>query len=322
MPLILPRRAMLGGMAGAALAAPAAAAAKRGKAPAPISSLPVWNGPVPGGVPAGLIEQEIPRSPTGPADDTAFLHVTQPRLLHCRPARPNGAAILLVPGGSYARVAIGLGGTELLRAFAKAGYSAFLLKYRLPGDPWKAGPDAPLQDAQRAMRVIASMAASEGFDASRVAVWGGSAGGHLAARLANTKAPAYAQTDARDALPFSVRAAILLYPVNLMTGEYIHTPSMKALLANRQSGDTLDYSAQGSISPQSPPTFVAHALDDTVVPVENGLAYFKALRDAKVPAELHVQETGGHGFGWNRSNSGPAWDWPKLALAFIQRHGA
>lgn len=320
MPLILPRRTLLGGMASAALAAPAAA--KRSKAPAVIASLPVWNGPVPGGVPAGLIEQEIPRSPAGPRDDTAFLHVTQPRLLHCRPARPNGAAILLVPGGSYARVAIGHGGAELLRAFASAGYSAFLLKYRLPGDPWQAGPDAPLQDAQRAMRVINGMAQREGFDPARIAVWGGSAGGHLAARLSNMRAPAYAPTDALDDLPFAVRAAILLYPVNLMAGDFVHHPSMKALLANRKAGHATDYSAQGSISSQSPPTFVAHALDDTVVPVENGLAYFKALRDAKVPAELHVQETGGHGFGWTRPTSGPAWDWPKLALAFIQRHGA
>ncbi|MFM6932931.1 MAG: alpha/beta hydrolase [Novosphingobium sp.] len=322
MPLNLPRRTLLGGMASAALAAPAAAASKRGKVPAPISSLPVWNGHVPGGVPAVLTEQEIPRSPTGPADDTAFLHVTQPRLLHCRPAQPNGAAILLVPGGSYARVAIGHGGAELLRAFASAGYSTFLLKYRLPGDPWQAGPDAPLQDAQRAMRVISGMAQREGFDPARVAVWGGSAGGHLAARLANTKAPAYTPIDALDELPFAVRAAILLYPVNLMAGDFVHQPSKKALLANRKAGDAMDYSAQGAISPQSPPTFVAHALDDTVVPVENGLAYFKALRDAKVPAELHVQETGGHGFGWNRTDAGLAWDWPKLALAFIHRHGA
>lgn len=288
-------------------------------APAAISILPVWNGAPPGGVPAGLTEQEIPRSPTGPADDTAFLHVTCPTLLHCRPARPNGAAILLVPGGSYMRVAIGRGGADLLRAFAGAGYNAFLLKYRLPGDPWSSGPDAPLQDAQRALRVIRSIANGEAFDPRRIALWGGSAGGHLAARLANTTQSAYAPEDAIDHQPLGVSAAILLYPVNRMNGAFVHAPSRKELLGQRSETEAKAFEAQASVTAASPPTFLAHALDDAVVPVENSLDYFAALRSARVPAELHVQEAGGHGFGWNRPDGSP-WDWPALCMAFIQRH--
>lgn len=320
MSLILPRRTLLGGMA---LAPLAKARAAGGKAqPAPITSLSVWSDGVPGGIPAGLVEQEIPRSPTGPADDTAFLHVTRPTLLQCRPARPNGAAILLVPGGSYARVAIGHGGTELLRAFAGLGYSAFLLKYRLPGDPWSAGPDAPLQDAQRALRAITALSGRERFDPRRIAVWGGSAGGHLAARLANTRAPVYAAQDAIDAVPLTIRAAILLYPVNLMTGPYVHAPSRAALQTSAKSGLDGNLAAEASISSHAPPTLVAHALDDTVVPVENSLSYFTQLRKTGIAAELHVQESGGHGFGWNRAGTTEAWDWPRLAVAFLQRHGA
>lgn len=320
MPLTLPRRSFIGGTAGAALLGSGPLAAKA-TAPAPISILPVWNGAPPGGTPPGLTEQEIPRSPTGPADDTAFVHVTRPSLLHCRPARPNGAAVLLIPGGSYMRVAIGHGGADLLRAFAQAGYNAFLLKYRLPGDPWAIGPDTPLQDAQRALRVIRSLAASEAFDPQRIALWGGSAGGHLAARLANSASPAYSSRDAVDSQPLGVKAAILLYPVNRMTGTFVHAPSRKELLGTRSDAQAAAFEAQASVTAASPPTFLAHAIDDTVVPVENSLDYFAALRSARVPTELHLQENGGHGFGWNRSGGG-VWDWPALALAFVRRHGA
>lgn len=320
MSLILPRRSVLGGLAGATLLQ-GRAVARTGEA-ARSSSMPIWKDHAPGGAPDGIVEKEVPRSPAGPADDTAFLHVTSPCLLHCRPSKPNGAAILLIPGGGYTRVAIGRGGAELLRAFAGAGYSAYLLKYRLPGDPWAAGANAPLQDAQRALQVVAWLADQENFDAGRIAVCGGSAGGHLAARLANTRSRAYDPVDALDASPAAVRAAILLYPVNLMTGDHAHLASRRALLAHTPAPNPAAYAAEASIGPGSPPTFLVHALDDTVVSVENSISYFMALRAARIASELRVQESGGHGFGWNQPNSDQAWDWPALALRFIQRHGA
>ncbi|WP_246448664.1 alpha/beta hydrolase [Novosphingobium flavum] len=288
---------------------------------APISIVPLWPDGPPGGIPAGLAEQEIPRSPTGPADDTAFLHVTRPVLLHCRPTRPNGAAVLIVPGGGYVRVAIGLGGEALLRAFAAAGYSAYLLRYRLPGDSWQAGPDAPLQDAQRALRLIRSRAWVDGFAAERIAVWGGSAGGHLAARLVNAARPVYAAADAVDALPLGVKAALLLYPVNLMTGPFVHAQSRQELLGAAPRADANGYAAEAGVAAGSPPTFLAHALDDGVVPVDNSLSYLAALRRAGVPSELHVVESGGHGFGWAGEDGAPL-PWTGLALRFLARHGA
>lgn len=320
MSLNLERRALLGGIALAGAGAGLPARAKAG-APLSIATMPLWTKAPPGGVPAGLAEQEVPRSPTGPADDTAFLHVTSPMLMHCRPSRPNGAAVLLVPGGGYVRVAIGHGGKELLRRFADAGYHAFLLKYRLPGDAWAAGADAPLQDAQRALRLVRTLATGEGFDPARVALWGGSAGGHLAARLANTADPAYSPADAIDAQPLGVRAAILLYPVNLMAGPFVHAPSRQALSGPRAVLPAEGLAAEAGLSPTSPPTFLAHALDDTVVPVENALSYFAAMRRAGTAGEFHVQESGGHGFGWTRAD-GSVWGWPQQALDFIRRHGA
>lgn len=320
MPMNLKRRSLLEGLGVAGLVGSGTAMAKSARRPA-IGAMPVWAGAAPDSVPKGLVEQEITRSPTGPADDTAFLHVTQPILLHCRPARPNGAAILLIPGGGYWRVAIGRDGRELLSAFAAEGYSTYLLKYRLPGDGWDAGPDAPLQDAQRALRLIRSMAASEGFDPQRIALWGGSAGGHLAARLANSSSVTYEARDAVDGQPLGVKAAILLYPVNHMTGPHVHAQSRQQLLGTRSDAEAANYSAEATITSASPPTFLAHALDDRAVTVENSLSYFASLRRAGVPGELHVQESGGHGFAWTRPDGLP-WDWPPLALSFIRRHGA
>lgn len=287
-----------------------------------ISEFPIWTGNPPGPMPTGLVEQEIPRSPTGPADDTAFLHVARPTLLHCRPVHPNGAAILLIPGGSYQRVAIGYGGRELLRKFAAKGYAAYLLKYRLPGDAWATGPNAPLQDAQRALRLIRARGATEGFDPDRIALWGGSAGGHLAARLANVAIGAYPASDRIDSLPLGVRAALLLYPVNLMSGPHVHAPSREALASHASSGIAIDsLAAEASVSSVTPPTFLSHALDDRVVPAENSLSYFAVLRRAGVPSELHVQELGGHGYAWSRVD-GSDWGWPEQALEFLRRHGA
>lgn len=342
MPLILPRRALLAGgllvsgQAAVGLAAPglssgglsgagATASGKIGPANAPIDRLPVWPDLPPGGTPEGLVEREIPRSPTGPADDTAFLHVTRPELLHCRPKVPNGAAVLIVPGGGYARVAIGHAGLDLLRAFAAAGYAAFLLKYRLPGDGWAGGPDAPLQDAQRALRVIRARAATDGFDPARIAVWGGSAGGHLAARLGNVTRAAYPPRDAIDQEPLGLRAAILMYPVNLMTGPFRHAQSRTQLLGAQDDGAADVLAAEAGISPATPPTYLSHAIDDLVVPVENGLSYLAALRRAGVRCEMQVREAGGHGYGWHDASAGagaPPLDWTGQALAFLRRHGA
>lgn len=321
------RRGLLGAIGAAGLLA----GCKRAAPPPPdrpgaFTTFPIWPGAIPGGTPAGVTEREMPRIEGAPPGDTVFVHVTQPTLTMCAPRKPNGAAILLLPGGGYRQVAIGGGGQRLMQGFADAGYCAFMLKYRLPGDPWAAGPDAPLQDAQRALRMVRSRADAEGFDAGRIALWGGSAGGHLAARLCTASRPAYGAVDGIDALPLGVKAAILHYPVNLMTGPHAHAGSREHLFAHDRAtaADPVRlarFSAEADIGPATPPTFLVHALDDTVVPVENSLSCFAALRRHGVPAELHVQETGGHGFGWNRPD-GSAWDWQAMALNFLQRHVA
>ncbi|WP_235530229.1 alpha/beta hydrolase [Sphingomonas sp. Leaf62] len=287
---------------------------------APLTYRPIWPGAAPGGERVTEAEQEIPRSPTGPKDDTAFLHVRTPTMAHIAPANPNGAAILLVPGGGYLRVAIGNGGRALLQFFADQGYHAYLLKYRLPGDPWAAGPDAPLQDAQRALRLIKAEAKANAIAIDRIGVMGFSAGGHLAAMLAYRSDETYCPVDAVDAQPLGIRVAGLLYPVALMGAPGTHKGSQDQLLGKDPTPEkALRARTDARINAASPPTFIAHAIDDRVVSVDNGLALLAALRRAKRPAEAYLPEIGGHGFGVMLDGQ-PA-PWTSLFFAFAKRHG-
>jgi acetyl esterase/lipase len=215
------RRTLITAAALSGLAAPAAAATLGQSIPVPqgFTRFPIWKGPAPGGEKVTVKEEEALRKPDGPADDSFFAHIVTPTLTMLRPARPNGAAMLLIPGGGYTRVAIGHEGYAIARRFAEAGYTCFVLLYRLPADGWAAGADAPLQDAQRALRVIRSLAPREQFSPERIGVIGFSAGGHLAAWL-STRAPreTYAPRDAIDREPLNLSVAGLMYPVIMMEG--------------------------------------------------------------------------------------------------------
>ncbi|MGN7159542.1 alpha/beta hydrolase [Sphingomonas sp. SAFR-052] len=312
------RRTFLG--VGAALGIATALPALAQPGSASLAYRPIWPGAAPGGEKVTATEQEIPRSPTGPKDDTAFLHVRTPTIAHIAPTKPNGAAILLIPGGGYLRVAIGNGGRALLQFFADRGYHAYLLKYRLPGDPWAAGPDAPLQDAQRALRLIKAEANGNGVAIDRIGVMGFSAGGHLAAMLVYRTDATYTPVDAADAQPLGVRAAGLLYPVALMGTPGTHKGSQDQLLGKDPSPDqTVRARTDAWIGAASPPTFIAHAIDDKVVSVDNGLALLAALRRSKRPAEAYFPEIGGHGFGVMLDGQ-PA-PWTNLFFDFAKRHG-
>jgi len=313
---MLDRRTLIAAGAATGLI-PAAARAARARH----QSFEIWPTHPPGPPRSPVTEQEVPRSPAGPADDTAFLHVTRPTLTYLAPVRPNGAALLLIPGGGYQRVAIGHGGRALLEHFADQGYAAYLLKYRLPGDGWAAGPDAPLQDAQRALRHIRARAASAGHAPERIGAMGFSAGGHLAAMLASRAGATYAPVDAIDRQPLGIKVSALLYPVVLMTGAHVHRPSREELLGPSPDPARAErYSPAAAVSPRTPPTFLAHALDDRVVPAENGLAMLSALRSAGVPTEAYLPEIGGHGFGLQDRARAPL-PWPGLFAAFAARHG-
>lgn len=314
------RRALLG-LAAGLMAAPALARAADAASP-PVETVDLWPDAAPGGEKVSVTEQVILRTPGGDPNDTAFLNVTKPWLTMRRPAKPNGAAVLMIPGGGYMRVAVGKKGGPIDAWLASLGITAFVMDYRLPADGWAAGPDVALQDAQRAIRLIRARAPSLGVDPAKVATIGFSAGGHVAARLATQfDRETYAPVDDADKLPTRPFAAGLFYPVVTMTAPYAHGGSLKQLLgANPTDAQRQAASAEQHVPADTPPTFIAAAADDKVVPVENSVLMWQALRAQKIPVEMHLQEVGGHGFGLKdrEGRLAPA----MIALdAFFKRHG-
>lgn len=316
----LDRRNFLATAIAAAAVMPAAARVRPGSNV--VETFPIWPAGPPGGDGLSVRDEVIKRSPDGPDDDVAWPHVATPMLTVVRAARPNGAAVLLVPGGSYSRVALRRGGSEIAHLFAARGFTAFDLLYRLPHDGWAAGPDAPLQDAQRAMRVIRERHARWGLDPARIAVLGFSAGGHLAARLAGRSAlETYAPVDAADRQSARPAVAGLLFPVITLAGPDAHAGSRQALLGTDASAARVHrFSAETDLPADMPPSFLAHAANDPVVPPANSLHMFAALQAAKIPAELMMFELGGHGLPLIQPDRSPH-PWPDLFLTFARRHG-
>lgn len=293
------------------------------KAEAPdLSIQDLWPGDAPGGERITTPEEVILRHPGGDPNDTAFLHVRKPWLLLRRPAKPNGAAILLIPGGGYVRVAVSKAGGDIDAWLASLGYTVFTMDYRLPGDPWAAGPEVALQDAQRAMRLIRSRSQELGFDPARVGVMGFSAGGHVAGLLATRFDKAiYTPVDAADTLSAKPTVAAMCYPVVTMMQPYAHQQSMHAALgANPTDEARQANSLELHVPPDAPPVFVCATTNDPVVPHQNAMLMFDALNTAKIPTELHLYEGATHGFPL-KDKQGELLPWGPQALHFMQKHG-
>ena len=313
-----PGRRDLLGLAAAVGAVPAVGRARTG----PLEVTPIWPGESPGGEAVRVTEEVVLRTPGGDPEDTAFMHVTRPWLMMRRPAVSNGAAVLIIPGGGFRRVAVSRAGGTMDRWLASLGFTAFVMNYRLPADGWAAGPDVSLQDAQRAIRVIRARAPSLGLDPERVAVLGFSAGGHVAARLATRfDHPAYAAIDAADSLSSRPTACGLFFPVVTLTAPHAHGGSLRQMLGDTPSDEARNaVSAERHVPANAPPTFIAAAADDPVVPVENSLMMWSALRAQKIASEMHLFEVGGHSLG-GLNPSDPAAAWPGLLTGFLTRHG-
>jgi acetyl esterase/lipase len=290
-------------------------------AAAPPPRVQLWPGVAPGSEGLVLVQRVVERSADPALPDRYVDGVIAPSLAVYRPARPDGRALLVIPGGGYRRVVLDKEGSALTAAFAEGGgLTVFVLQYRLPGEGHRNARDVPLADAQRALRLIRRHAAEWGLDAASVGVMGFSAGGHVAASLATRHAErVYAPQDAADALDARPAYAVLVYPVIDM-GAYAHPGSRQELL-----GDAADpaavhaYSLQERIDASTPPVFLLHAQDDSTVPVENTLLFEAALRRAGIEHETHLYAHGGQGCGV-RGAQGTLASWPALAIAWIRAH--
>ncbi|MBO9708847.1 MAG: alpha/beta hydrolase [Caulobacter sp.] len=290
--------------------------------PDPTEVLPLWPGDPPGSTGVTATETVTERGDAKGLRDRAVTHTRKPTLTVFRPAKPNGAAVILMPGGGYERVVVDKEGFETARWLADRGYACFVLLYRLPGDGWAAGADAPLQDAQRAVRLVRSKAGAMGFAPSRLAVMGFSAGGHVAASVTTRfDAQAYEPVDAADGLSARPDLSALIYPVISM-GASAHTGSRRRLLGPSPTPEAVAaYSPDQGVGDKVPPVFLLHAADDATVPVANTLMMFAALRAKAIPTEMHVFEEGGHGFGLRAIAGKPVAAWPTLFETFARRHG-
>jgi len=247
-------------------------------------------------------------------------NVASPDLHVFRPEHSNGHALLVMPGGAYWFVSVANEGVDLARRMNALGYTVFVLTYRLPGEGWKKRSDVPLQDAQRAMRVIRANASAYGYQADKVSVLGFSAGGHLAATLATQHAEhCYDAVDAVDTLSARPMAAGLVYPVVTMDARWTHAKSRELLLGDAPSAAEVERrSAERHVDANTPPTFLVHALDDEAVPVENSLQLLSALRAARRPVEAHFVQEGGHAFGVGRPGT-PSAQWIPLFSSWLGR---
>jgi acetyl esterase/lipase len=266
----------------------------------PTKVIELWNGPAPGDK-GDIGEEADTTKPTDrPVAGKAVIrlgHVSKPTISIYRPpaAKDMGAAVVVCPGGAYQILAMDLEGTEVCDWLNSIGVTGVLLKYRVPKRAGLEKYTAALQDAQRAMGIVRSKAPEWNLDPNRIGILGFSAGGHLAAALSNNyQERTYPKVDDADAVSCRPDFAILIYPGYLVVKE-----------ENNKIAPELN------ITSNTPPTFIAMAEDDPVR-VENALFYAEALHTAKVPMELHIYPTGGHGYGL-RPTKDRVTTWPERA---------
>ena len=263
-------------------------------------AIPLWSAGAPGAL--------------GTAD------VDQPLMTPYLPpqGRANGTAVVIFPGGGYQHLSMEKEGSDVANWLAGSGVTAFVVRYRL-------GPayhhPAMLSDAQRAIRTVRARAAEWGLDPRRVGVIGFSAGGHLASSAGtHYDGGAAMNGDVIERVSSRPDFMMLLYPVITMRDPFVHRGSRTNLLGQQPEASLVELmSNETQVNRDTPPTFLVHSTDDKTVPVENSLMFYAALRAAAVPAEMHIYEYGGHGFGLAAADP-VLGAWTTVAESWMRRH--
>jgi len=254
--------------------------------------LKLWNGKAPIG--DGKFEQ------------------AETRITVYKPEKANGTAIVICPGGGYIRLVTGVEGDGISAWLNRHGITAIVLEYRLPAGR----PYVPLLDAQRAIRTVRANAKAWGIDPAKVGIMGFSAGGHLA----STAGTHFDDGDPKADDPIDRNGCrpdftILVYPVITM-GEKTNQGTKDNLLGKNPDAKLVElFSNEKQVTTKTPPTFLAHAIDDRGVVPDNSKMFYEALRMQKVPAKYLELPSGGHGLNGNK---GPLWDaWQEQSLAWL-----
>ncbi|TWU30252.1 alpha/beta hydrolase [Bythopirellula polymerisocia] len=281
----------------------------------------LWNGDAPGSEDFTDIETSEERGEPG-VPNSWVTQVKQPTLtlFPASSEKNSKTAVIVCPGGGYGGLAFDKEGNEVAQWFADRGVTAFVLKYRHGGGPHQ--HPVPLSDVQRAMRIVRSSANVLGYQPDRIGVMGFSAGGHLASSIGtHFDSGDESAEDTIDRKSCRPDFLILIYPVISMDSEITHGGSRNNLLGDQPADKVVELmSNELQVTDDTPPTFLVHATDDGAVPVENSLRFYRALVDHKVPAELHVFDEGGHGFGM-RQKEKPVGEWPHLLENWLGSRG-
>ncbi|HEY2823381.1 MAG TPA: alpha/beta hydrolase [Candidatus Acidoferrum sp.] len=268
------------------------------------TQIPIW----PKGAPGTTASNPAAESDTTTAKDNLIAgkplirlgNVSNPTITLYQPTtKPTGAAVVVFPGGGYHILAIDLEGTEVCDWLTSSGIACIILKYRVPDSGPFPKSSAALQDAQRAVGLVRSNAAEWHIDPNRTGVLGFSAGAHLAAALStHYDQRLYDTVDSADNVSCRPDFAVIVYPGYLAIAENNFAPN-----------------AEIHPTEKTPPSFIVQSEDDPVH-IENSTVYFLALKNAKVPAELHIYAEGGHGWGLRPTNQ-PVTHWPKLVETWL-----
>jgi len=271
--------------------------------------IPIWPEGVPGGLPNATPEivEEGGR--------VSNVHVPTVAVYPAAPAVANGTAVVVCPGGGYARLAADHEGDAVAKWLNGLGVSAFVLRYRLK----EYGHPAPLRDVLRAIRLVRSEAAKWKVDPARIGVLGFSAGGHLASSAATLFDAPEGRTGAPlDTVSARPDFAILVYPVISLKPPYYHSGSKVNLIGEKAAPDLVDHLCTDlQVTPRTPPTFLVHGGTDATVAPENSVLFYSALRRAGVPAEMHLYQEGPHGIGL-KPGYGPMSDWPARCAEWMK----
>lgn len=259
-----------------------------------------------------LYPDGVPNSKAIPADFVEINNqgsaskVSTPTLIPFIPANPNGTSVVICPGGGYSGLAIDKEGYAVAKEFNKIGITAFVLKYRLPSDMIMVDKTiGPLQDVQTAIMMVRKNAAQWHLLTNKVGLMGFSAGGHLASTGGTHFDKAVIEN--KEGISLRPDFLILMYPV-ITFGEFTHRGSKNNLVGASATQQMVDlYSNEKQVTANTPPTFLVHATDDKVVPVQNSIMFYQALLTNKVKAEMHIYQEGGHGFGLNNPKSVGYW---------------
>lgn len=259
--------------------------------------LPLWSKQIPNQIDSD--EEEVKEY----TDILRISKVQEPTLEVYLPSKgnSNGQAMLIFPGGGYQLLAYDWEGTDMAKFLNSKGIAGIVVKYRLPDSrSLKEAYNVPLQDAQRALRLVRANAEKWHIASDQIGIMGFSAGGHLAATLGtHFNEEVYAPQDSIDSLSARPDFMVLVYPVITMQETNTHKGSKEALLGNNPSQEMVThFSNELQVKEDTPPTFLVHATDDTGVPVENSLLFYTALKEKNVSATLFIYPKGGHGFSF------------------------